>query len=200
MVSLLVELIARAMERADRVRAARRWQMLRRRGMRIGAGVELPASTWVDAPHAYLISIGDRCTFGEECLLLAHDAQMDEFLDAGRIGRITIHEDSRIGHRCTVLPGVEVGPRTVVLPHSVVGKTLPPDTVCSGNPARVVSSLGEWLEKQRAEQGTLPGWDDAEFARLSATPAGRAQLAAAAAKGGWVRRAAQPAASVASAR
>ena len=36
---------------------------------------------------------------GEECFILAHDAQMDEFLDAARIGRVIIHQSCHIGSR-----------------------------------------------------------------------------------------------------
>jgi len=120
--------------------------------------------------------------------LLAHDAQMDEFLDAGRIGRITIHEDCRIGHRTTVLPGVEIGPRTIVLPHSVVVKSLPPDSVCSGNPAKPVSTVEEYAARQRSERESLPNFDAEEFLRLSKSRKGREQLRVALSKGGFVSR------------
>jgi maltose O-acetyltransferase len=143
----------------DRMRLERRWQNLRQLGMHLGTDVWLPASTWIDTGFCYLISIGDHCGFGEECLILAHDAQMDEFLDAGRIGRVVIHESCHIGARTVILPGVEVGPRTLVGANSVVSRTLPPDTVCAGNPARVLCSLDEYLAKHRkkiSESPTFP--------------------------------------------
>jgi acetyltransferase-like isoleucine patch superfamily enzyme len=59
-------------------------------------------------------------------LILAHDAQMDEFLDAGRIGRVVIRSHSHIGARTVILPGVEIGPRTIVGANSVVSQSLPP--------------------------------------------------------------------------
>ena len=102
---------------------------------------------------------GDHCGFGEECLILAHDAQMDEFLDAGRIGRVMIHESCHIGARSVILPGVEIGPRTIVGANSTVSRSLPPDTVCAGTPARVICSLDEYLTKHLgriAESSTFP--------------------------------------------
>ena len=83
----------------ERWRVRRRWRSLRGLGMHIGQGVNLPASTWIDVSHCFLISIGDWCGFGEGCMLLAHDAQFDEFLNAGRIGRVIIHPHSHIGAR-----------------------------------------------------------------------------------------------------
>ena len=72
------------------LRARRRLERLQSIGLKIGSDVVLPVSTWIDMAHCYLISIGDRCRLGPQCLILAHDAQMDEFLDAGRVGPVVI--------------------------------------------------------------------------------------------------------------
>jgi maltose O-acetyltransferase len=171
---------------AARYRTRRRREILQRSGMDLGKNVRLPASTWIDTDFCHLISIGDNCSFGNECLILAHDAQMDEFLDAGRVGRVIIHADCHIGARTTILPGLEIGPRCVVAPQSVVLRSLPPDSYCAGNPARVVSTLEELIEKSRAEMQRLPRYDCAEFDRLRNSGDGRATLRAALAHGGYV--------------
>jgi maltose O-acetyltransferase len=186
MAKSLIDAIGEVVDRLQRARTARRWEVLKAAGMKIGRDVTLPASTWVDAPHAYLISIGDRCSLGEECLLLAHDAQMDEFLDAGRLGRIVIHEDSHLGPRVSVLPGVEIGPRTIVLPHAVVVKTLPPETVCGGNPAKVVSTLEDYLAGHQRDRETLPSLSRARYEEKAQTEKGRAELAEMMARGGYI--------------
>ncbi len=149
MVGPLKALFSSTRDQIGRRRLARRWERLRARGMRIGHNVWLPASTWIDTSYCFLISIGDNCGFGEECHILAHDAQMDEFLDAARLGRVTVHESCHVGAKSILLPGVEIGPRTIVGAGSVVSKSLPADTVCAGNPARVICSLQEYLEKHR---------------------------------------------------
>jgi maltose O-acetyltransferase len=140
----------------------RRWENLRRMGMKIGRDVWLPEDTWIDVPHCNLISIGDHCGFGAGCLILAHDAQMDEFLDAARVGRVIIHESCHIGARTIILPGVEIGPRTIVGAGSVVSKSLPAETVCSGSPAKVICTLQEYLDKHRLRMETVPkfSWID----------------------------------------
>lgn len=145
----LFKIVSKIKESVDRQRIAQRWARYRCMGMHIGKDVWLPASTWIDSDYCHLISIGDHCGFGEECHILAHDAQMDEFLDAGRVGRVVIHPSCHIGARTVILPGVEIGPRTIVGANSVVSKTLPPETVCAGSPARVVCTLQEYLTKHQ---------------------------------------------------
>lgn len=145
--------------RLEEARTRRRWETLRGLGMHIGEDVYLPASTHIDVSHCHLISIGDHCGFGPECLILAHDAQMDEFLDAARIGRVRIHSSCHIGARTVILPGVDIGPRTLVGASSLVTASLPPETVCAGSPARVMCSLDEYLERHRAAMRTSPTFD-----------------------------------------
>lgn len=154
--SMLMSIASGVKARMDQARLARRWTTLRHLGMTIGDDVLLPASTWIDTSHCFLITIGDHVGFGEECLILAHDAQMDESLDAARIGRVIIHPSCHIGARTVILPGVEIGPRTIVGANSVVAKSLPPDSVCAGNPARIICSLDEYLEKHRGQIATSP--------------------------------------------
>src|SRR5229473_1790444 len=148
--------------RVELLRLRRRWAKLRALGMHIGQGVNLPASTAIDTSHCFLISIGDWCGFGEQCLILAHDAQMDEFLDAALFAKVTIHESCHFGSRTVILPGVEVGPRTIVGSNSVVSKSLPPDSVCAGVPAKVISSLDDYLAGHRANMaaGRQFPWPD----------------------------------------
>ena len=115
--------------------------------MHIGKGVNLPKSTWIDTPHCFLISIGDNCGFGEQCAILAHDAMPNEYIDATRIGKVTIHDSCHFGMRTIIAPGVEIGPRSIVGSNSVVIHSIPPETVAAGNPAKVICTLEDYLKK-----------------------------------------------------
>lgn len=55
---------------------------------------------------------------------------------------VRICEDAFIGANAFVLKGVIVGARTVVGAGAVVTKSLPPDVVAAGNPARIIAGLG----------------------------------------------------------
>jgi maltose O-acetyltransferase len=101
---------------------------------------------------------------------------MDEFLDAARVGRVIIRESSHLGARCIVLPGVEIGPRTIVGAGSIISKSLPPDTVCGGNPAKVICSLDEYLAKHRQRIESRPTFDYLKYDIRYATAERKAQL------------------------
>jgi len=174
---------ARLKARVDRLRIEQRWSRLRALGMHIGEDVWLPTSTWIDTAHCHLISIGDHTGFGEECMILAHDAQMDEYLDAARIGRVVIRESCHIGARCVLLPGVELGPRTIVSASSVISKSLPADSVCGGNPAQVLCTLDEYLARHRERLSRLPSFPYEQYDIRALTPERRAELAKAVAQG-----------------
>jgi maltose O-acetyltransferase len=179
LVEWLIGRVARWKNQFDEYRLARRWRTLQTMGMHIGTDVWLPGTTAIDTSHCYLISIGDHCGFGEHCLILAHDAQMDEFLDAARIGRVKIHESCHIGARTVILAGVEIGPRTIVGANSVVSKTLPPDTVCAGNPAKVICTLEEYLAKHRERLGRMKQFEYMQYDMRYLTPERRAEVIAA---------------------
>ena len=183
MVSWLWSVVSRGNERWKRLRQRHRWDRMRQLGMHIGHGVNLPASTWIDTSHCFLISIGDWCGFGEQCLILAHDAQMDEFLDAGLMARVVIHESCHIGSRAVILPGVEIGPRTIVGAGSVVTRSLPADSVCAGVPAKLLCPLEDYLKRHREQLARRPRFDYSNYNIDSLTPERRTELLAAVADG-----------------
>ncbi len=151
-----LEWLAAAEDGVASVRARLKWARWRRLGMRIGDDVVLPLSTVVDSSYCYLITIGDRCHFGPQCLILAHDGQMDQFLDAGRVGRVVIGDGCRIGPRCVILCNVEIGAGSIVEAGSVVSTSLPGGSYCAGSPARVVCSVTEYAQKIAQEASGRP--------------------------------------------
>jgi maltose O-acetyltransferase len=170
MLNMILNILGKAKGRIDIARQIQRWEKLRKMGMQLGKGVNLPPSTWIDTSHCFLISIGDNCGFGEECLILAHDAMPNEFLDASRLGRVTIHESCHFGARTVILPGVEIGPRSIVGANSVVISDIPPNTLAAGNPAKVICSLDEYLEKHRQAMKTMPIFQFKEYDYNYITP------------------------------
>ena len=170
MVGFILNQISKIKTKIEIQRKIRRWKNLKQLGMYIGKGVNLPMSTWIDTSHCFLISIADNCGFGEMCVILAHDAMPNEYLDATRIGRITIHESCHFGVHTVILPGVQIGPNSVVGANSVVINDIPPNTVAAGNPAKVICTLDEFLEKHKKKMETAPVFPFKEYGINYITP------------------------------
>lgn len=136
-------------ERVERYKHDKFWKMLRSHGMHLGKDTNLPRSTWIDVPHCFLISIGDRCGFGNGCAILAHDAMPNEYIDATRVGKITIHDSCHFGMRTIILPGVEVGPNSIVGSSAVVNKDIRPiRSPWEIRPEFCVRLMSTWISKR----------------------------------------------------
>ncbi len=79
-----------------------------------------------------------------------------------KFGRINIRDNCVIGERVILLPGVTIGPNSVVAAGSVVARSIPPDVVAAGNPAKPVMTIHQYAEWALA---ATPDYDEAEFAR-----------------------------------
>lgn len=78
------------------------------------------------------INIGSNCLITRGVYLLAHDAARG------------IKKDIHIGNNCfigvgaIILPGVSIGDNCIVGAGSVVTKDIPSNSICAGNPAKVI--------------------------------------------------------------
>jgi len=94
-----------------------------------------------DRANAYSlgeIEIGARATVAQEAYLSTgtHDfARTDLPLVTAKI---TIGEDAFVGARAFVMPGITVGPRSIIGACSVVTRDVPADVIAAGNPCQVL--------------------------------------------------------------
>ena len=174
--TMTLDWLAAVENRLAMIQARLKWARWQRLGMHIGRDVVLPLSTSVDSSYCYLITIGDRCHFGPQCLILAHDGQMDEFLDAGRVGRVVIGDGCRIGARCVILCNVEIGAGSIVEAGSVVSTSLPAGSYCAGSPARVVCSATEYAQRIAQEASGRPRYTTETIAESLRRPETRKAL------------------------
>jgi acetyltransferase-like isoleucine patch superfamily enzyme len=132
-----------------------RWRLnqYKSQGLQIADDVKL-----MDMPdfgsEPYLISIGRKCLISVNVSFINHDGGIwilknydDKYRDAIKFGRITVHDNCFIGHSAIILPGVTIGPNSVVAAGSIVTKDIPPNTIAGGNPARPIRTIEEYGER-----------------------------------------------------
>jgi acetyltransferase-like isoleucine patch superfamily enzyme len=96
---------------------------------------------------AQRIVIGDRVTVGANSIIIDTDfhplypEQRRLRPNEASTNPITIEDDVFIGMQCLILKGVTLGRGCVVGAGSVVTKSIPPQVICAGNPARVIRTL-----------------------------------------------------------
>ena len=129
-------------------------EYLRSRGVQIGENVHL-FNTNIDFCHGFLVSIGDNVTL-TGVTVLAHDVSTQIPLGVSKVGRVKIGNNVFVGRGSIILPGVSIGDNCVIGAGSVVSNSIPSNSVAVGNPARVVSSYEEFVEKHRRQMGHCP--------------------------------------------
>ncbi|RHV70462.1 MULTISPECIES: acyltransferase [Clostridia] len=132
-----------------RIRGEYTVEQLKELGLHVGKNFNPQLGFELDPSHCWLIDIGDDVTFGPHVQVLAHDASMHKILGYTKIGRVSIGNGVFIGAGSIILPNVKIGDNSIIGAGSVVTKNIPPNVVCVGNPARVISTIDEYIEKNK---------------------------------------------------
>lgn len=107
-------------------------------GMKVGANFKRLNGVILDPSHCWLIEIGDNVTMAPRVHILCHDASTKSFLNYTKIGRVSI------------------GNNVVIGANSTVTHDIPDNSLAVGSPARVISTLEAYLEKEAARMKASP--------------------------------------------
>ena len=100
----------------------------------------LSVGCYLDARNG--IEIGQNVWIGPYVRLISMNHNVNDYADYVEAPPISISDDCWLGAGATLLPGVMLGPHTVVGAGAVVTRSFPEgNCVIAGNPARIVRSL-----------------------------------------------------------
>lgn len=123
-----------------------------KRGAQIGPNCKINGHiNWGSEP--WLITLGNHVELSHDVSLITHDGstwvfrEQERYKNVIRYGKIIIKDNCFIGARTIILPGVTIGPNSIVGAGSVVTKDVLPNMVYAGNPARPICSLDDYAEK-----------------------------------------------------
>ena len=146
--SLLVKLGIRKRENPNSVEG------LRARGVTVGENVYLYESN-IDYGHGFLITIGNRVTI-TGAQILAHDASLQHAFGVSKVGKVVIGDDVFIGRGAIILPNVHIGNRVVIGAGAIVSRDVPDNSIVAGNPAKIIGTYDDFVEKNRKLMETRP--------------------------------------------
>lgn len=109
-----------------------------------------------DSSDFSLISIGKNVVISSEVRILTHDYSVNKALELSdfkvgaevrKLAPVILEENCFIGMRSLILPGVTIGKNSIIGAGSIVTKSIPKNVVAAGNPARVISTLEEYIKQ-----------------------------------------------------
>jgi len=120
-------------------------------GVKIGQNCLIATRDWPS--EAYLIEIGSNCQITSDVKFHTHggcNAVRFKYPNFDIFGKIIVKDWAYIGSGSQIMPGVTIGTGALVAAGSIVTKSVPPGMVVGGNPARVICTISEYIEKNLA--------------------------------------------------
>lgn len=129
-------------------------EIWRKIGLPVGENTCIYRDVVISGDGMEPVNIGNNCVL-TGCVLLAHDASTNKYLGINygeqSITRpIEIQDNCFIGYGAIILMGVTIGHDSIVGAGAVVSHDVPPGSVVGGNPAKVLCTLDELIEKRRS--------------------------------------------------
>jgi maltose O-acetyltransferase len=121
-----------------------------KRGLIIGDNFKIMENCIIDPSHCWHIEIGNNVILAPHVHILAHDASTKLFLGYTKVANVKIGNNVFIGATSTILPGVTIGNNVIIGAGSVVSNDISDNSVAVGVPARIITSLQKYLDKEKS--------------------------------------------------
>ena len=103
----------------------------------------------------YLITIGENVRITDGVRFITHDGgvhvlrNLYNIPDADKFGQIIVGDNTFIGIKSIIMPGIKVGKNVIIGAGSIVTKDIPDNTVVAGIPARKIKSIEQYYNNSR---------------------------------------------------
>lgn len=117
-------------------------------GVKMGDHNFIMSHFWTSEP--YLIEIGSHCQLTLGCHVYTHgggSAIRALYPDFDAFGKIKIGDYVYVGNYALIMPGVTIGNNVIIGAGSIVTKSVPSNVVVAGNPAKILCSLEEYVQR-----------------------------------------------------
>lgn len=136
---------------------------LRRHGGFFHIGRDTFINAGANTTDPAYVYIGNNCTLSD-CTLLGHDGVVRILNNAygkklDSVGKIEILDNSFIGHQAVVMPGVTIGPNSIVAAGSIVTKDVPSGEIFGGVPAKKIGLTVDLVARLERTTAQYP-WND----------------------------------------
>lgn len=105
------------------------------------------SNTHIDSLFPQFVEIGDHFTSAPGSIIVAHDASTFLFSKKYRVEKVIIGNNVFLGANSVVLPGVIIGNNVIVGAGTIVTKSIPNNCVVAGNPATIICSVDDYINK-----------------------------------------------------
>lgn len=143
-----------------RIRGEVSTEELIKRGLIVGKGFNRLNQVIIDDSHPWLIEIGNDVTLAPRVHIIAHDASTKKSLGYTKIGTVRIGDRVFVGAGSVILPNVKIGSDVIIGANSTVTHNLPNGVVAAGNPAKIICTTKEYLDKEKKRMERLPIYNE----------------------------------------
>jgi len=129
---------------------------LQKKGIRVGKDTFISPKAYIDTHYGSTITIGSNCYITRNVIVLNHTdtyrgGPKGIWISKGGervLKDVVIGDNVFIGVNSVIMPGVTIGDNSVIGALSFVNKSIPPNTVWAGNPAKQISTTEDMILKQ----------------------------------------------------
>lgn len=127
---------------------------LRKCGAHIGDGCII-RSTIMSFPEPFMVNIGNNVYVAARCHFLTHDGAYSWITRkmgvtekrTDKLGMIVVGDNCFIGEGATITPNTTIGANCIVGANALVSKSIGDNQVIGGNPANIICSVEDYINK-----------------------------------------------------